>query len=332
MAIASPATVLGAEPRVELELVQAGGAALTAAQRWLPVLDEVGFSQPRIRALQEGDRLEIVNVGTADNPNYKVCGILTAGGDIKLPGGRQFSFRDRGALSNWVRNLKAQGPEATDGGPTPFGITPSRLVAVRKDLSQPLTAATRGQQPATVLDAVSHILANAVVIDDEVRRTLAASGAVRDELQGLSCGTALAALVRPAGLVLRPRFAEGRVQYAIVDARGEAEYWPIGWSSEKSPGQLIPGLFEREETQEVEVSLGPALTELRGRVKAPFLFDYNNLALKGVNLAETMVKMKAGKNHYARVLSRVLSQAKLTYETRVDDAGTAFLWITTAKH
>ncbi|MCE9547513.1 MAG: hypothetical protein K8T25_18745 [Planctomycetia bacterium] len=336
-ALLLPAALHAAEPKaagvealVELDLILAEGAPPTASQRWLPLLAEVGFSQSQVRALQSGDQLEVVSTGTADNPSYRVVGILTRGGDIKLPG-REFSFRDRKALSEWVRRLKNQGPETTAGGAMPFGLTPTQLVDSRKDLRQGVAISTRGKDPADVVETLARGLTSSVMMADDVRKTLSESGAIRDELQGLSSGTAIAAIIRPAGLVMRPQFSGGRVQYAILDGKTEGENWPIGWTSDKSPGQLVPGLFEREDTQAVEVPLGPALTELQGRIKAPFVIDYNNLALRGIKLADTQVKMKAGKVHYARVLSRVLSQARMTYETRVDDAGTAFLWITTVK-
>ncbi len=321
-----------AEATVELELATERGSPPTAAQKWLPVLSEAGFDHPTIRASEAGDRVEIVTSGTDRSPIYRVRGILTASGGIRLPSG-QFSVRDQAALTAWVQRLKSQGPEAVSGksAGTAFGLTPSQLTAVKKDLSAPVTAATKKQEPVAAVEAIAKPLAIPLLLDDDARKALAASGAVRDELQGFSSGTALAALVRPAGLVVRPRFSNGQLQYAVVSGRSKGENWPIGWSSVKGPGKLVPGLMTKEETQDVDVPLGPALKELEGRIKAPFVYDHNNIAIQRIDVEGTKVHMKAGKTFYGRVLGRVLSQAHLTSEVRVDDAGKPFIWITTPK-
>jgi len=329
--LASQPPAVAADGRVELNLTIAQGAPLTAAQQWLPVLDEVGFNSTRISSDIPENPLEIVKGGTDANPSYRVNGILTTNGDVMLPPGRKFSQRDKGGMREWIRALKAQGPEGTSGAKLPFGLTRAQFEEARKDFKTAVTAKTKEAAPVAVLKEITKDLGNNVALDAESEKALAESGAVRDELQGLAIGTAVAALIRPAGLVLRPRSSNGRIEYVITDGRGTGENWPIGWASKEGSGKLVPTLLEKEETQDAEVPLAAALAEIQTRVGVPFVYDYNGLATLGIDLATAKTQMKAGQTYYGRLLTRMLTQAKLKYEVRQDDAGRPFLWIATIR-
>jgi hypothetical protein len=324
-------TATAADGRVELTLTIQKNAPLTASQQWLPVLDEVGFSSTRISSEVPEKPLDIVKSGTDAHPSYRVNGILTANGDVLLPPGRKFSQSDKRGMKEWIRALRAQGPEGTSGVKLPFGLTKAQFEEARKDLRTAATAKTKGAEPVAMFKEVTKGLTNTVVLDADAEKALAASGAVRDELQGLAIGTAVAALVRPAGLVLQPRASNGRIEYLVTDGRGAGENWPIGWASKEGAGKLVPTLLEKEETQDIEVPLAAALGEIQTRVGVPFVYDYNGMATIGVDLASAKTQMKAGQIYYGRLLTRMLTQAKLKYEVRQDDAGRPFLWIATIR-
>jgi hypothetical protein len=72
------------------------------------------------------------------------------------------------------------------------------------------------------------------------------------------------------------------------------------------------------------------LALLFGRVKAPLLLDHNALARSSVNM-NTKVTLSDPSTFYARALDRLLLQAKLKYEIRVDEAEKPFLWLTTLR-
>ena len=295
------------------------------------MLDEVGFSSTRISSDVPENPLGIDKGGTEASPIYRVSGILTASGDVLLPPGRKFSQSDKRGMKEWVRALRSQGPEGTSGVKLPFGLTKAQFEEARKDFRTAVTAKTKGADPAAMLKEITRGLTNPVVVDVAAQQALAESGAVRDELQGLAIGTAVSVLVRPAGLVLRPRANNGRIEYLISDGRGADENWPIGWASKEGSGKLVPALLEKETTQEVEVPLADALGEIQARVGVPFVYDYNGMATIGVDLASAKTQLKAGQIYYGRLLTRMLTQAKLKYEVRQDDAGRPFLWIATIR-
>jgi hypothetical protein len=65
-------------------------------------------------------------------------------------------------------------------------------------------------------------------------------------------------------------------------------------------------------------------------VKAPLLLYHNALARSQVDLSAKVTIPKSN-TFNSRALDRVLSQARLKYELRIDEADKPFLWITTLK-
>jgi hypothetical protein len=153
---------------------------------------------------------------------------------------------------------------------------------------------------------------------------------VAENLAGLSTGTALAAILRPAGLVFAPERLEGNVtRYRIgVPAAGH-DTWPIGWKSEKPDRDLVPDLFKFIFVEIDETPLAEAAEPIQKRLEIPFLWDHYALESQASDPAQTVVKLPTKKLHYGLILSKILSQAKLQKELRVDEAGKPFLWITT---
>lgn len=323
---ASPADAQG---RVDLELITEPRVPVNSQQDWMRTLSEVGFDRVQIRNRRLSDEGGIEVTGSEQRPTYRVVGALTAQNTVLLPGGN-FSQRDTGRLREWVANLKEFGPPRPGGELAEFGLTVEQFEAVRKDLGGRVGFTTQDADPAEAITAISRNLSGQIVIDPAAKRAIVGSGGVRDELQGLSYGSALAAILRPAGCAMQPRRQAGRVIY-FVSSEPEGHIWPIGWPSQTPDGRLVPSLLKREPLQNIELPLAIGLAELHDRVGVPFLLDHNKLALHRIDPATTQVTMQAGNAHYGSVLKTLLFQAGMKYEVRVDEADRPFLWITTVK-
>jgi hypothetical protein len=84
-------------------------------------------------------------------------------------------------------------------------------------------------------------------------------------------------------------------------------------------------------TVEIEQTpLAEAAVAISERVKAPLLIDHNGLAREKVDFAKK-VGFPRGSTYYGRALDRLLFQAKLKFDIRLDEADKPFLWITTLK-
>ncbi len=318
-----------AAPYVELELYTEPGFPLDGKQRWLRALQEVGADSLRIRQAKLGDKGMIENVGTEAAPRYLVKGILSPRNQLRLPGGT-FRMSDKAGIKAWIAKLRADGTEGLFARTGAFGLTSKQLVAVHQQLAIPVIESTKGKKSVDVAKKIIDSIKLNVVMDPMARQSFTGDELVAEELRGVSRGTALAAVLRPLGLVLVPsRPSGGETFLAVTDARRTKEVWPIGWPPEKSPGETLPLLFEFLRVEIDDFALSDALASIEERLKIPFLYDHNGLARAGVDPTQTKVSLPEMRTYYKKIIDRLLIQARprLTSELRVDEAGKPFLWI-----
>jgi hypothetical protein len=171
-----------------------------------------------------------------------------------------------------------------------------------------------------------------VKIDSRAEKALDTSELVNEDLIGISSGTALAAVLRPLGLVLTlTRTERGDPYLRIADSRDAKEHWPVGWPSKKPARDTLPDLYKFLNVEVKDTPVGESLEAVRARLNVPLLVDQNSLARQDVDLKTTKVTLPKMNTFYASILERLLFQAKLKYEVRVDEAGQPFLWVTTLK-
>ena len=325
------AAIAWAAPLVSLELSTETGFPLGGERKWLMLLKDCKLTNIRFRSQRAGSKIEIKNRGTEESPNYVVVGVLTARNTLRLPG-VEFRYGERAAITKWVEKLKADGMEGVTAQTGVFGLTKKQILEVHQALTGKVNFSTRGLTNAEAVARIARGLQLELTLDPTARAAMASPEKVADELQGLSAGTSLAIILRPLGLVLVPNRPAGKmVRLVVMSADQVQESWPIGWPPQKNPGLMLPVLFKNLEVEIKEVALGKALEALAPRVKAPFVFDYNALARDRIDLATVKVSVPAGRTYYKKILDRVLSQARLYCEIRVDEVNTPFLWISTLK-
>ncbi len=301
----------------------------TAAQQWYQALTNLGISGLRIRSGTAADEMKIDQQGTKAAPAYKVTGILAADNMLHVPGGK-FGVRDTGQLRKWLENLGDAGAEGVTAPRAAFGLTPSQLEQVHRDLQQPVAFSTAGKPANEVARQLTLRLQIPPAVDPGAAAALARV-TIEDELQGLSSGTALAAVLRPAGLVLAPRRERGgELEYHIGRPSAGQEVWPVGWKPEKRASDQVPALFELVNVEITDTPVSDAAGAIAGRLKVPFVFDRNAMALHGANPAAA-AEVPAKQMSYSQVLSKVLFPAGLRYELRVDENDKPFVWVTTIK-
>jgi len=315
--------------RVRLELVgDARGAAL-AFQEWARLLSRAGVKNVRIRSGGATDKVGIEVRGTQDRPLYVVTGIVNSPDELILPSGR-FRRRDVARLARWLEELAKHGPAGGGAEKSPFGLSAEQFEEVHEDLAQPVGFSTRGTARNEVVQKMSRRLLLPLRLDAEATRALG-EDKVAEELLGLSCGTALACVLRPAGYCLLPRRLGQKTVYTVQKARPGLEIWPVGWEPDKPRRDVLPALFEFHNVNIQGVSAAVALEAIGKRLKVPVLLDHNAMARHGVDPAKALVSYPRGRTTYSLVLRKILFQAGLKFELRVDEAGNPFLWISTVK-
>jgi hypothetical protein len=314
---------------VQLELVgDAQGSAL-AFQQWLQVLSRAGVKNVRIRSAQAADKVGIEVQGTPESRLYVVTGIVKSSEELLLPPGR-FSPRDAARLAGWLDDLARHGPEQLREPKSAFGLTQKQFEQVRKALSPPVGFSTRGMTRREAVEKIARGLSLPLEVDAKSAKTLE-EDKVAEELSELSCGTALAYVLRPMGLCLVPRESGDSTVCAVVQAEPKLEVWPVGWEPEKPEREVLPELYKPRDVNIQRVSAATALEEIGKRLKVPVLVDHNALARHGIEPGKKLVSHPPGRTTYFRTLDRILFQAGLKSELRVDEAGRPFLWISTVK-
>lgn len=319
---------IGQHNRVELQIVSDASGGIDQNQRWLEVLSEVGADG--VRMIQSGrgvSRPGVEKLGGNRGTTFKITGVI-ANNRLILPAGR-FGMRDTQKISEYITSVRADGAEVALAPKMAFGLTARQLVALHDDLSRPLADSTVGQSPAQVLSIVQRSIATPIVVDGAARAALAGDYTLVDELKGMSHGTALAAALRPMGLVLAPVREQGKnIEIRIVDSLSAAEFWPIGWPLQQRISQAAPAMYERIPVNIKNFTLAATLPAIQKKLEIPFLFDHNSLALKGVDLEKIRVNLQSEKLSYQLVLNRIISQARprMDLEVRADEAGQPFIW------
>jgi len=308
-----------------LELCTAPGVTPTAAQEWLRALQGLDVDNLRIRAANGGERAEVETIGSGATARYRVTGIILGRDELRLPGGK-FTTADKARIAKWLDKLKEGGAESVTAKVAAFGLTGKQLVEIHTALAVKLKFGTAGQPADDTVRKIAAMLDHAVTVAPEVRGRFAGES-VSDELEGVSAGTALAAVVRPLGLVVAPIVQGGKVRLDIVDSRAAKESWPIGWPLEANTGEAAPELLKFLDVEINDTPLAEALAAIQSRVKLPMLIDHNGLARHQVDLEKTRVTIKGGRTFYSKILSQALNQAKLKYELRADESERPFIWI-----
>lgn len=325
VAAAAPAAAAG---RVELVLVTEGSFPATETQRWLRLFTDLKVGGLRIRARTADDEVAVVTEGTADSPVYRVTGVLTERNELLLPGAK-FSPRDGARISAWLEKLKEEGPGGEKQADTPFGLSGEELKRANADLSRPLGVSTKGvARPEALIAFLERRTLQLTAARNDLR-ALDPDDKIEEELKDVSAGTALACLLRPAGLGLVPqRGKSGSLEYVVAKPAAGEPVWPVGFPAEDQRKEKLPKLFEFFNVEIDEAALSDVLPALEKRLEVPFLVDHNGLALEDIDPAQVNVSLPSKRTTFGIALKKVVQQAKLKSELRLDEAGNPFIWIT----
>jgi len=325
---AAPAAAVG---RVELELVTEERVPITSQQEWVRRLGQAGVTNVRIRSAGPLGRVPVgVEVrGSEAAPTYVVTGVITSDDVLVLPGGR-FPTTQAAGAARWLDELARLGPAERRPARSAFGLDVVQFQAVHDELARPVSVSTKGVTRSKAIESMLRGLTVPVRYDRSMLDA-AAADELAEELSGLSCGTALAYVLRAPGLCLVPCATAGRVELEILAARPEMEVWPVGWKSEKRDRDVLPALYEFLNVKLDGVAATKVLEAVGERLKVPVLPDYNAMARHGVDPDAAYINFPEGRTSYSLLLQRALFQARLKSELRVDEAGKPLLWITTLK-
>lgn len=318
-----------AEPRISLEFATEPGYPIAGQQKLAKAAAALDVGSVRIREGRPGEEATVEETGK-DGSAFRVVALVTSDGQI-LVAGKRFSIDRMPQFKVWLSKLATDNPTKPKEEIAAFGLTPEQLVATHEALAGKFTSSTRGKSCNDVVRAIVKELSLSTATDADAHEALATGEVMPDELQGLSHGTALAAALRPAGLVFAPIRSGKEVKLRIASSRTLEEAWPIGWPSQKGLTETLPSMGKFLNVEINNVVLSEALGSIEKRVGAPFLYDHNGLARQQIDPAKVKCSLSPGKTFYKAILDRILSQAHLKCEVRIDEADTPFVWISPVK-
>ena len=315
-----------AELPIDVEVVTDPGAALTAPQQWAKTLGDLQLGRIRLRGRRTGDQPQVRQVEGAGHTRFKVVAHLNSRGELVLPE-RRFRISDRKALERFFQDLAQQESFGEERGR--FDLTEKQFRRMHADLSRVVNFSTEGNSLAKLLDRLEPNFRVAIHRDANAQTALQRSQPIDTELRGMTIGSALAIALRREGLVLRPEKPTGAPLRIVVEQHHpEVESWPIGWKHEGSPRTLAPQLFEFVTIEIDGYTLAQAIGALQPRLGVTIVYDERILAEREIQADKIAVKLPAGNTFLKKSVDRLLSQARLAGELRVDEQGRPFYWIT----
>lgn len=318
-----------AQGRVDVEIAVSPRMSITTMQDLAQDFAEAGMRGVRFRAATQSEEPALEESGEGASRRYRATVIYDTKGF--LAPNERFPLRSAAAVKSWASQLSVQGAQEMAAPKLAFGLSAEGLVALHGKLKVLAPDSTAGQRPGDVARKLTSVIGLPFEVTTKAQEVFRSSSEkVQDELQGMACGAALAAALRPAGLVFYPVSIGGnQAKLVIADASEAQEIWPIGWPLAGSVLAAAPNLTKHVSEVEIDdVALSDASDAIRSRVQIPFLWDYNGMARNGVDPTTTKVTLPARKTlTYLRIMENLLYQAKLKCEVRMDEAEQAFLWI-----
>ncbi len=317
-----------AADRVEIEVATEPGLSPIAPQQWARLLGKLDFSRVRLRSLHPGDTPKLEAHETPGGHRYRIVAILNQREQLLLPGAT-FTQGDLPRLRAYLQRLREEGPQDFGSPRGRFGLTAGQLQTTLDSLAQTVPFSTAGQSVQATLEQLARQLSLPIEIAPEAETILAQGELIENELQGQAAGTSLALLLRAQGLVLIPEKPRGQpLQLRVARPETDRQAWPVGWKLPTAPRRLLPGLYQRRVFEIDGYSLAEALEALSPRIGVPIRFDRWLLARQQIVPDQIQVTFAREKTYLKRVVDRLLSQARLAWELRVDERGNPFFWIT----
>ncbi len=315
-----------AELPVDVEVAMEAGVPITAPQEWAKILGRMDIGSVRLRSVRVGDQPEIVGSTNGAPERYKVVALLNRSGELVLPE-RRYRMSDRNALRVFFQDLSKQESFGQERGR--FGLTEKQFQTVYEELSREIDFSTKALTPRELLIQLERKLSLPVVHAAPADLELRDADSLGTELKGITAGTALAFVLRREGLTLRPeKPGGGSLQLKIEPTRRGRETWPVGWKTETSPRQLVPQLYEFLTIEIDGYTLSAALDAIKPRLGTRLFFDQWILARSEIDPDQVQVKLPKRKTFLKNAVDKMLSQARLAGELRVDERGHSFYWIT----
>ena len=322
------------KPRVtfiEIKLLAGADGGALHSQQWLKAIEPLDVSlQIQKPSLDDKPEVREREVGTIRY--VTVVGMLDRSGKIEFPG-RSFSLSDGPKLKEWIDDLRTYGAQGSPDGQPLWGLSKEQFARLYDSLGRTVDAELTGlplREAVSKLPLPEKYPLRWSQAATEVLNKQAARGAVRQEVKGFSAATALAIALNDCGLGFRPnRTPAGGLELLVEPFDQRDDRWPVGWPLQQQRFKAAPKFFTMTTIELDQVELSDVLLAVSELSEIPILVDYAELDAKGIDPAKLKVSFKRGRTSWSVALKQLAIQQKLSRQLWQDEAGRAFVWITT---
>ena len=310
-------------------LIPRNGTGSIAAQKWGKTLEQLNqeaiFRIPRI-----GDKPGLTEKMLGGSRWVTVIAQLDSKGRLIIEN-KKFTLTEIEEFKNWMADIKLFGAQGNPNTQPVWGLSKLQYDDVYMLLSKPVQKPVKDQ---LILDALSeweNLPEHPLSFTKDAKTKLvkfAASQPVKQEVKGLSKGTALAILLNEYGLCFYPRRTPEKVITLTITPIGEGvKPWQFGYDLEKLKVQRLkaaPSFFKVKVREYYGAPLEKVISDLREETKIPIFIDYAAAASYRINLSEAKVNYPRRHASASLLLKAAAFQAKLSYKLRIDEAGNTF--------
>ena len=327
----APAGAKAPETRLSVELITGDEGVGLRAQRWSQVFARMNVPLT-IRRGNLNDKLGVAEKVTGGVlRELRVTGQLDPQGRLNFAD-RSFTEADSAKLAAWFEELKKFGAQGTPDAQPVWGLTRSQFGALHAALSEVLEAEVEDKEFIFAIDSFGLPKEFPLRFSGAAGKWLQGGGArikVRQELQGVSKGTALAVLLNEQSLGFRPRrLPSGSIELSVVALSDAADVWPVGWPLRTTRIATSPKLFAFTPVNLEEIELDAVLGAVAESIETPILIDYGGLNAAKVDLSKIKVSHTAERTTWGLALRALVFKAKARPDLWIDEAGKPLIWIT----
>lgn len=318
---------------IEFELLRADGGGGAVAQNWVKVLEPYDISL-RVHRPNSGDKPELKEREAGNTRFVTAIGVLDRAGDIVFPN-KTLSLSEPVKLKEWIDELKTYGIKGTPKGQPLWGMSEEKFASLFDGLVQPIDFDTEGLPLKDVIAKLPLPSEFPLRWSTEATELLAKRGdraKFRQELNGFTTGLTMALGLSENGLGFRPnRTPSGVIELVVEPQNAKLHQWPIGWPLQRASFKAAPKLFAMVPIELSDAELSDVITAISELSETPILIDYGELDAKQIDLEKIKVFFPRKMTSWSLALRQIVVPNRLTQDLWQDEAGRAFVWVTTTR-
>lgn len=262
-----------------------------------------------------------------------VIGIIDRQGRLVFPG-RTFTRSETARLKEWLDELTTYGAQGAPHDQPLWGLSRPQFEKLYAVLMEACPTELQGQPLTDAVKALEIPAAYPVRWSTEalnLLQKLGESSTVRQPVAGFSKATALAIALNDRGFGFRPNRTPSGAIELVIEPQSDDRHgmWPVGWPLQRQAPQALPGLFVFTNIQLQQEPLADVLAAVSDLTETPILVDYAALARRQIDFSTLRATHPLKKTTWSLALRAILVPQKLHREYWQDEAGRAFVWITT---